>query len=65
MADQAQPKKALSVIIGIFLCSVGIVFFGLGFSVLPVVGFLIALVAIVCGIFFFIRARRIEKSQTR
>ncbi|MDZ7700522.1 MAG: hypothetical protein U5R49_27535 [Deltaproteobacteria bacterium] len=65
MADQKQPKRAVSVTSGIFLCVVGLVFFALGFSVLPLVGFLIALIAIVCGIFFFIRARRIGKSQTR
>jgi len=65
MGDQKQPKRTVSVTSGIFLCVVGLVFFALGFSVLPGVGFLISLVAIVCGVMMFNRARRIGKSQTR
>ncbi|MEJ2587788.1 MAG: hypothetical protein P8165_09475 [Deltaproteobacteria bacterium] len=60
MADQQQAKKGVSVIAGVFLCVVGIIFFALGFTVFPVVGFLIGVVAIVCAIFFFVRARRVR-----
>ena len=61
MAEQEkQGKKAVSVIAGIFLVVVAIVFFLLSFSVLPGIGFFIAVPAIFLAIFFFARAHRIE-----
>jgi len=60
MKDQQKTgKKAVSVVLGIFLVMTAIVFFILSFSVLPFVGFLLAALSIVSAIAFFVRAHRI------
>ncbi|MFP3912988.1 MAG: hypothetical protein ACLFUT_13010 [Desulfobacteraceae bacterium] len=60
MEEQQKPKTAVSIILGVFLAVVGLVFFGLAFSVLPGVGFLLAIPAIVFAVFFFVRAHRLR-----
>lgn len=57
--QKKQGKKGVSVVVGIFLIVVGIVFFLLSFSVLPGVGFFLAVPTLLLAFFFFIRAHRI------
>ncbi len=58
--EQKQSKTAVSIVLGIFLAVVGLVFFGLSFSVLPGVGFVLAIPAIGFSVYFFVRAHRIR-----
>lgn len=65
MTDQKGPKTAVSIVLGVFLAVVGLVFFALAFSVLPGVGFILAIPAIIFAIYFFVRARRVRTSGER